>query len=174
MRRTTRYPVKGANSLWHVYKTVPFWKVVRNFIVIQLARYTPFLGMKNWLYRAFLKMRVGDQTSFALMVMLDVMFPEKISVGKNSVIGYNTTILAHEYLIREYRLGDVEIGDEVLIGANSTILPGVTIGDGAVVSAGTLVHKDVPAGAFVGGNPMTIIYTKEEMEQRDKTELASL
>ncbi|WP_273124561.1 acyltransferase [Bacillus weihaiensis] len=174
MRRTTRYPVKGANSLWHVYKTVPFWKVVRNFIVIQLARYTPFLGMKNWLYRAFLKMRVGDQTSFALMVMLDVMFPEKISVGKNSVIGYNTTILAHEYLIREYRLGDVEIGDEVLIGANSTILPGVTIGDGAIVSAGTLVHKDVPAGAFVGGNPMTIIYTKEEMEQRDKTELASL
>lgn len=119
-------------------------------------------------------MRVGDQTSFALMVMLDVMFPEKISVGKNSVIGYNTTILAHEYLIREYRLGDVEIGDEVLIGANSTILPGVTIGDGAIVSAGTLVHKDVPAGAFVGGNPMTIIYTKEEMEQRDKTELASL
>jgi len=174
VRRTTRYPVKGANSLWHVYKTVPFWKVVRNFIVIQLARYTPFLGMKNWLYRAFLKMRVGDQTSFALMVMLDVMFPEKISVGKNSVIGYNTTILAHEYLIREYRLGDVEIGDEVLIGANSTILPGVTIGDGAIVSAGTLVHKDVPAGAFVGGNPMTIIYTKEEMEQRDKTELASL
>ncbi|APH03644.1 acyltransferase [Bacillus weihaiensis] len=174
MRRTTRYPVKGANSLWHVYKTVPFWKVVRNFIVIQLARYTPFLGMKNWLYRAFLKMRVGDQTSFALMVMLDVMFPEKISVGKNSVIGYNTTILAHEYLIREYRLGDVVIGDEVLIGANSTILPGVTIGDGAIVSAGTLVHKDVPAGAFVGGNPMAIIYTKEEMEQRDKTELASL
>lgn len=119
-------------------------------------------------------MRVGDQTSFALMVMLDVMFPEKISVGKNSVIGYNTTILAHEYLIREYRLGDVVIGDEVLIGANSTILPGVTIGDGAIVSAGTLVHKDVPAGAFVGGNPMAIIYTKEEMEQRDKTELASL
>ncbi|MCM3162182.1 acyltransferase [Metabacillus litoralis] len=166
MRRTTRYPVTGANSLWHVYKTVPFWKVVKNFIVIQLARYTPFLGMKNWLYRNFLRMKVGDQTSFALMVMLDVMFPEKISVGRNTVIGYNTTILAHEYLINEYRLGDVEIGSEVLIGANSTILPGVIIGDGAIVSAGTLVHKDVPAGAFVGGNPMRIIYTKEELANR--------
>ena len=166
MRRTTRYPVEGANSLWHVYKTVPFLKVVKNFIVIQLARYTPFLGMKNWLYRKLLGMKVGDQTSFALMVMLDVMFPEKISVGRNTVIGYNTTILAHEYLIKEYRLGEVVIGDEVLIGANSTILPGVIIGDGAIVSAGTLVHKDVPAGAFVGGNPMQIIYTKEEMEQR--------
>ncbi|MFE4242754.1 acyltransferase [Peribacillus butanolivorans] len=168
MRRTTRYPVEGANSLWHVYKTVPFWKVVKNFVVIQLARYTPFLGMKNWLYRTFLHMKVGKHTSFALMVMPDVMFPEKISVGKNTVIGYNTTILAHEYLINEYRLGEVVIGDEVLIGANSTILPGLTIGNGSIVSAGTLVHKDVPEGAFVGGNPMKIIYTKEEMLNREQ------
>ncbi|OCA84717.1 acyltransferase [Pradoshia sp. D12] len=169
MRRTKRYPVKGdGNSLWYVYKTVPFWKVVRNFIVIQLARYTPFLSMKNWLYRTFLGMKVGQKTSFALMVMLDVMFPEKISVGRNSVIGYNTTILAHEYLINEYRLGSVIIGDEVLIGANSTLLPGIEIGDGAIVSAGTLVHKDVPAGAFVGGNPMKIIYSAEEMKIRIK------
>ncbi|MEH7075776.1 acyltransferase [Neobacillus drentensis] len=166
MRNTTRYPVEGANSLWHVYKTVPFWKVVRNFIVIQLARYTPFLGMKNWLYRVFLGLKVGEHTSFALMVMLDVMFPEKISVGRNTVIGYNTTILAHEYLIKEYRLGPVVIGSEVMIGANSTILPGITIGDGAIVSAGTLVHKDVPPGAFVGGNPMRVIYTKEELAKR--------
>lgn len=168
MRRTSRYPVEGANSLWHVYKTVPFWKVVKNFMVIQLARYTPFLGMKNWLYRTFLHMKVGKHTSFALMVMPDVMFPEKISVGINTVIGYNTTILAHEYLIHEYRLGDVVIGDEVLIGANSTILPGLSIGNGAIVSAGTLVHKDVPEGAFVGGNPMKIIYTKEEMLEREQ------
>jgi acetyltransferase-like isoleucine patch superfamily enzyme len=166
MRKTTRYPVEGANSLWHVYKTVPFWKVVKNFIVIQMARYTPFLGMKNWLYRTFLGLTIGEQTSFALMVMLDVMFPEKISVGRNTVIGYNTTILAHEYLIKEYRLGPVVIGSEVMIGANSTILPGITIGDGAIVSAGTLVHKDVPPGCFVGGNPMKVIYTKEELEER--------
>ena len=168
MRRTSRYQVEGANSLWHVYKTVPFWKVVKNFVVIQLARYTPFLGMKNWLYRTFLHMKVGKHTSFALMVMPDVMFPEKISVGRNTVIGYNTTILAHEYLIQEYRLGDVVIGDEVLIGANSTILPGLSIGNGAIVSAGTLVHKDVPEGAFVGGNPMKIIYSKEEMHEREQ------
>ena len=169
MRRTSRYPVEGANSLWHVFKTVPFWKVVKNFVVIQIARYTPFLGMKNWLYRTFLHMKVGKHTSFALMVMPDVMFPEKISVGINTVIGYNTTILAHEYLIDEYRLGDVLIGDEVMIGANSTILPGVVIGDGAIVSAATLVHKDVPAGALVGGNPMRVIYTKEEMDERKRS-----
>jgi acetyltransferase-like isoleucine patch superfamily enzyme len=133
----------------------------------------PFLAVKNWLYKTFLRMEVGEQASFALMVMLDVMFPEKISVGKNTVIGYNTTILAHEYLIKEYRLGDVKIGNEVLIGANSTILPGVVIGDGAIISAGTLVHKDVPAGAFVGGNPMQVIYTKEELVKREELVAAS-
>ncbi|WP_088104242.1 acyltransferase [Halalkalibacter urbisdiaboli] len=156
-RKTERYPVKSANSLWHIYRTVPFWKVVKNFIIIQISRYTPFLHVKNWLYRTFLRMKVGDETAVALMVMLDIMFPERISIGRNTIIGYNTTILAHEYLITEYRLGDVVIGDEVMIGANTTILPGVTIGDKAIISAGTLVNRDVPAGAFVGGNPMQII-----------------
>ncbi|KHF41256.1 acyltransferase [Halalkalibacter okhensis] len=159
-RKTERYEVKEANSLWQIYKTVPFWKVMKNFIVIQIARYTPWIGVKNWLYRTFLRMKVGDETAVALMVMMDIMFPERITIGKNSIIGYNTTILAHEYLIKEYRLGNVVIGDEVMIGANTTILPGVTIGDGAVVSAGTLVYRDVPAGAFVGGNPMQVIREK--------------
>lgn len=170
MRKTNRFRVENANSLWQIYKTVSFWKVMKNFIVIQIARYTPFLSMKNWLYRKFLRMKVGKRTAFALMVMPDIMFPEKISVGDNSVIGYNTTILAHEYLIEEYRIGKVIIGNEVMIGANSTILPGIEIGDGAIVSAGTLVHKDVPPGAFVGGNPMQIIYTKAEMERRKAKE----
>ncbi|ADU31811.1 acyltransferase [Evansella cellulosilytica] len=167
MRRTKRYPVQEANSLWQVYKTVPFLKVIKNFIVIQIARYTPILGMKNWLYRTFLRMEVGEKAAVALMVMMDIMFPEMIKIGKNSVIGYNTTILAHEYLIKEYRLGEVHIGDNVMVGANTTILPGVIIGDGATVSAGTLVHKDVPPGAFVGGNPMQIIKLKEEIEENE-------
>ncbi|SFD96251.1 Acetyltransferase (isoleucine patch superfamily) [Lentibacillus persicus] len=166
MRKTDRYHVEDANSLWKIYKTVPFWKVMKNFIFIQMGRYTPFLNVKNWLYRTFLRMKVGDKTSFALMVMPDIMFPEKISVGSNSVIGYNTTILAHEYLIKEYRIGEVTIGNDVMIGANTTILPGVSIGDGAIISSATLVNQDVPPGAFVGGNPMQLIYTKEEMAKR--------
>lgn len=168
MRKTERHPVKGSNSLWQIYKTVSFLKVSKNTIVILIARYMPFLSVKNWLYRTFLRMEVGKQTAFAFLVVPDIMYPEKISVGSNTIIGYNTTILAHEYLTNEYRLGEVKIGNDVMIGANSTILPGLSIGDGAVVSAGTLVHKDVPPGAFVGGNPMQVIYTKEEMEIRNK------
>ncbi|MCL6603946.1 MAG: acyltransferase [Paenibacillus sp.] len=154
MRKVTRYPVEGHNSLWYIYRTVSPWKGVKNFIFIQIARYCPILSLKNWIYRRVLGMKVGKHTAFGLMAMVDVFFPEKITVGENTIIGYNTTILAHEYLIKEYRLGEVLIGENVLIGANCTILPGVTIGDGAIVAAGSVVHKDVAAGAFVGGNPL--------------------
>lgn len=164
MRKTERFKVEGSSSLWQIYKTVSFWKVAKCFIVIEVARITPFLAMKNWLYRTFLHMKIGKRTAFALKVVPDTMFPERISVGDDTIIGFNTTILAHEYLIEEYRLGDVNIGNRVMIGANTTILPGVTIGDDAIVSAMTLVHKDVPAGAMVGGNPMQIIYTKDQRQ----------
>jgi acetyltransferase-like isoleucine patch superfamily enzyme len=157
MRRTERYPTEGPNALWQVYKTVSRWKSVRNFIFIQFTRYCPSLPVKNWVYRHVLGMKVGKHTSFALMVMVDVFFPERIHVGNNSIIGYNTTILAHEYLIHEYRLGDVRIGEGVMIGANCTILPGVVIGDHAVVGAGSVVHKDVEPYSFVAGNPVQVI-----------------
>ena len=171
MRKTERFSVEGSNALWQMYKTVSFLKVVKNFLVIQTARYTPWLPMKNWLYKNLLNMEVGDKTAFALMVMVDLMFPERITVGNDSVIGYNTTLLTHEYLIDEYRLGDIKIGDQVMIGANCTILPGVSIGDRATVAAGTVVTKDVEPGSFVGGNPMRVIFTKEEMEQRTQSRL---
>lgn len=157
MRKVTRFPVEGPNALWQVYSTVSFMKAVRNFIAIQTARYCPILPMKNWIYRHILGMKVGKHAAFALMVMVDVFFPEKITVGENSIIGYNTTILTHEYLIKEYRLGEVRIGSHVMIGANSTILPGVTIGDHAVIAAGSVVHKDVAPHSFVGGNPLRVI-----------------
>jgi acetyltransferase-like isoleucine patch superfamily enzyme len=162
LRNTERYEVEGANALWQIYRTVSKWKGIRNFICIQISRYCPSLAMKNWIYRHLLGMKVGKNTAFALMVMVDVFFPERIYIGENTIIGYNTTILTHEYLIGEYRLGDVNIGSHVMIGANTTILPGVTIGDHAVVAAGSIVHKHVAAGTFVGGNPLRVIRESDE------------
>jgi len=77
-----------------------------------------------------------------------------ISIGDNTIIGFNTVILGHEFMTDEWRTGKVEIGRNVTVGANCTILPGVRIGDGAVVSAMSLVNKDVPNGKFVGGIPI--------------------
>jgi acetyltransferase-like isoleucine patch superfamily enzyme len=152
--RLTITPTMSAhNSLVYWYKTVSAFKATRNGFVIMLARHVPSLALKRWLYRS-IGMQIGNHVSVAWHVTPDLFFPELIQVGDNTIIGYNTTILAHEYLLHEWRTGPVQIGANVTIGANCTILPGVVIGDGAVISAMSLVNKDVPAGAVVGGVPI--------------------
>ncbi len=53
--------------------------------------------------------------------------------------------------------GDTVVGNDVWIGYGATIMPGVTIGDGAIVATGSVVTRDVPPYAIVGGNPAGII-----------------
>ena len=53
--------------------------------------------------------------------------------------------------------GDTTVGHDVWIGHGAVILPGVTIGNGAIIAAATVVTRDVPAYAIVGGNPGTVL-----------------
>jgi acetyltransferase-like isoleucine patch superfamily enzyme len=151
LRRTPTPDERNSLILWT--QTVSPLKVLRNGLLILLARHCPSLALKRWLYRG-LGMQVGRDVSFAWQATPDLFFPELIRVGDNCIIGYNTTILAHEYLLNEWRVGPVEIGANVTIGANCTLLPGIVIGDGAQISAMSLVNKDVPPGARVGGVPI--------------------
>lgn len=152
-RRTLRTPVTGRNSLRFWPEIVHPARVIFNFCVIYAARFSPSLRFKNWLYR-LIGVKVGKDASVGLCVVLDVFFPDQIEIGDNVVIGYNTTILGHEFLVREWRIGRVIIGKDVTIGANCTILPGVIIGEGAVVSAMSLVNRDIPPHSFWGGVPV--------------------
>ncbi|WP_281256868.1 acyltransferase [Candidatus Chloroploca asiatica] len=142
------------NALWY-YRQVTggYARVTRNAVLIQLARYLPWMPVKNMLYRQ-IGMRVAPHASVGLMVMFDIFFPEDVTLGEDCIIGYNSTILCHEFTRHTWRRGPVVIGRDVTIGANCTILPGVVIGDGATVSAMSLVNRDVPPGAFVGGIPI--------------------
>lgn len=151
LQRTPAPDARNSLALWH--RTVSPLKVVRNGLLIMAARHSPSLALKRLLYRA-MGMTVGRHVSFAWQVTPDLFFPELIQVGDNSIIGYNTTILAHEYLLDEWRIGPVWIGANVTIGANCTILPGVVIGDNAMISAMSLINKDVSPGARVGGVPI--------------------
>lgn len=58
--------------------------------------------------------------------------------------------------------GGVKIGNKVWIATNALILPGVSIGDGAIVAAGAVVTKDVPAKCMVAGVPARVV--KENVE----------
>lgn len=89
-----------------------------------------------------------------------------IFIGDNTIIGPNVSIFSenhnysnHELLIREQgeTRKDVIIGEDVWIGNKSTVLCGVTIGNHAIIAAGSVVTKDVPAYAIVGGVPAKII-----------------
>jgi len=151
-RRLERFSARGKNSLQYWWKVKNPLRVVLNFLVIYACKYLPSLSLKNFLYRA-LGMKIGRNVSVALGVTFDIFFPELIEIGDNSVIGFNATILAHEYLVGEWRRGKTKIGRDVLIGVNSTVLAGVNVGDGAVVSACSLVNRDVPPGALVEGVP---------------------
>ena len=64
--------------------------------------------------------------------------------------------------------GDINVGNDVWIGVMSTIMSGITIGDGAIVGAGSTVTKDVPPFAIVAGNPGKIVkyrFTEEQIEK---------
>ncbi len=135
---------------WYHYRNPA--RVVFNFIVIYTCRYLPFLELKNVFYR-MIGVKIGKDVSVSLGAVFDIFFPELIEIGNNTIIGYNATILAHEFLIDELRKGKIRIGNNVLIGAKSVILPGVSIGDNARVSACSLVNKDVSENSFVGGVP---------------------
>jgi len=153
MRQLQVHHTTGANSLVGWNHTASPMRVVVNYVMMYMARVSPSLRFKNFLYRR-MGAKIGRNVSFGLETTVDIFFPELIEVGDNTLIGYNTTLLAHEYLLDCYKTGPVRIGKDVVIGANCTVLAGVTIGDGAVVSAMSLVNKDVPAGAFVGGIPI--------------------
>ncbi len=87
-----------------------------------------------------------------------------ITIGDDVLIGHNCVIATLNHAMDPDRRADmipapVRIGNKVWVGANATILQGVTIGDGAIIAAGAVVNKDVPPRAIVGGVPARIIKT---------------
>jgi len=91
--------------------------------------------------------------SWGLESTPDVFWPELVTVGEDAVVGYDATLLCHEFLQDEYRTGEVVVGDRAMIGAGAVVLPGVEIGDDAQVAANSLVADDVPAGPRSPASP---------------------
>jgi acetyltransferase-like isoleucine patch superfamily enzyme len=122
------------------------------------------------------RMRVGDYCYFTNAVLLCEL---EIIIGNFVLIGWNTTVTDTDFhpIAPALRIADaiacsplgkqrarppiarkpVVIEDDVWIGPNATILKGVRIGAGAIVEPGSLVTRDVPAGARVLGNPAQVV-----------------
>lgn len=85
-----------------------------------------------------------------------------VSIGDDSLIGHNTVLATLDHGMHPARRADmhpapITIGRNVWIGANVTILKGVTVGDDAIVAAASVVTKDVPSGSIVVGAPARVV-----------------
>ena len=96
-------------------------------------------------------------------VHFDGIRPDLVEIGDRAAITSGTRILTHFFNPTDWGmyLGKVTIGNRVFIGVNTVIVNSVEIGDDAVIAAGSVVTKDVPAGEIWGGNPAKFIKKRE-------------
>jgi maltose O-acetyltransferase len=111
--------------------------------------------------RYYENVSIGHRCSFGGNVVLTAY--DTIEVGDDCMFAYGVvvTTATHDYTAETMNTTfirkPVRIGSNVWIGVNAIVLPGVTIGNGAVVGAGSVVTKDVPENAIVVGIPATIL-----------------
>jgi acetyltransferase-like isoleucine patch superfamily enzyme len=153
-----------------------FWKIVRfynRFRYIEKGRFVEFGYRFRFDRSAPYRARVGERTIAEDFNVWNTDLGD-ITVGKKCWFGLNNVIMGpvevgdklstgpyvkilgprHPVPLQaEKQRQKTKIGSNVWISTGSIILFGVEIGDNAIISAGSVVQKDVPAGAFVGGNP---------------------
>ncbi|SFU65488.1 maltose O-acetyltransferase [Pustulibacterium marinum] len=136
----------------------------RNNLVAELI---PNAGKGLWIEPPFYcdygyNLQLGEKVYFNFnCTVLDIM---PITIGSRTLIGPSVQIYGaiHPMNAKE-RAGGLEagkpitIGEDVWIGGNATICPGVTIGDRVVIGAGSVVTKDIPSDTFAAGNPCKVI-----------------
>jgi acetyltransferase-like isoleucine patch superfamily enzyme len=110
-------------------------------------------------------LRTGRDCSMNAYTVIrgDVRIGDAVRIGAHtSLIGFNHTMasLEVEFFRQPLESRGIRIGNDVWIGSHVVILDGIEVGDHAVVAAGAVVTKNVPAGAIVGGNPARVIRSR--------------
>jgi acetyltransferase-like isoleucine patch superfamily enzyme len=110
------------------------------------------------------EVRIGDGSWIARRTEINA--HQHVSIGQECAISWDVCIFDSDY----HRTGGgtpaapVRIGDHVWIGARATVLKGVTVGNGAIIAAGAVVHDDVPPRTLVAGVPARVVRTDVDWE----------
>ncbi len=108
---------------------------------------------------------IGDETALG---RCEIALHDKVIIGRRVVINDGALILTASHSLRDpawgHKKAPITIGDYAWIASNAIVLPGVTIGRGAVVGAGAVVREDVPDYGVVIGNPARLLATQRTRE----------
>ena len=110
---------------------------------------------------------IGAEIGEGSMVDMNAVIGARGKIGKRVHLGAGAVVAG---VLEPPSKSPCEIGDDVMIGANSVILEGVKIGNGSVVAAGSVVVDDVPAGVVVAGSPAKIVKSVDD-RTKNKTQI---
>ncbi len=127
----------------------------RRRVLQLLALYGPGADSLRVRLHRWRGVRIGEDVFIGTDTLIETAHPQLVSIGNGVDLGARVTIVAHQQGEPVPDAPTVRIEDDVFVGPGSLILPHVTIGRGAVVSAGSVVTTSVPAMTMVRGNPAT-------------------
>lgn len=169
----------GFNYSEEEYGDVSLWRVIRQFF-----RNIHMKHLEKMLDRFYLepfaprKLRpilirkmgchVGKNTFFGDYVRMDTSYADMIYIGDYTHITSGCRLLCHQRDLTGYckgdnaadlgyKTGEIHIGKGVMVGMETIIMPGVTIGDGAIIGAGSIVTRDIPAWTIATGRPARVV-----------------
>ena len=139
------------------------------------SRIIPFNGIRVKMQK-WRGVRIGKDVHIGPMVTIDDVYPYFVSIGDGSSIAGQNFILTHtkplEYHseVSEAFVAPVIIEKNVWVAINVVILPGVTIGEGSIIAAGSVVSKSIPPMVFAAGIPATVKKDISEKLRKNYTE----
>ena len=131
--------------------------LVQSYLLVVLARLAP-PGLTTVCHR-LRGARVGRDVFIDRFAVIDGSYPERVTIEDEARLAPGAVVVAHyapgttlATLTKPY-VADVHIGRYSFIGVNAVVMPGVTVGEGAIVTSGSVVLQDVPPYTVVSGNP---------------------
>lgn len=137
------------------------FRKVKNTLLSLIAYSCPLNNWRIKIHR-WRGVHIGKNVYIGSHCHLDNLYPEYIFIEDNASINSDSMLLTHFNPMKRYkpimkaRVASVYIGEGAILAVRSTILPGVKVGKNAIVSAGSIVDKDVPEYSLVSGNPAKI------------------
>lgn len=181
----------GFNYSEEAYGQVTLWGVVKRVHKTYRDSFLMKYVMNSWLLSPFLprKIRpwclkkvgchVGKGCFIGDSVKIDTGHADMITLEDSVSVAGGTRLLCHQrdfsdyyigsdYMKLDYTIRPIVLKKGCLVGMESFVLPGVTIGEGAIVGAGSLVTKDIPAWSVAAGRPAKVV---RMIPQRDNTQI---